>query len=48
MLEFHKKNQENPSKTEPKERIKNFQEIYSQFSAEDSVTQSSRCSLPIK
>jgi glutamate synthase (NADPH/NADH) small chain len=44
MLEFHKKNQENPSKTEPKERIKNFQEIYSQFSAEDSVTQSSRCS----
>jgi glutamate synthase (NADPH/NADH) small chain len=44
MLEFHKKNQENPSKTEPKERIKNFQEIYSKFSAEESVTQSSRCS----
>ena len=44
MLEFHKKNQENPSKTEPKERIKNFQEIYSQFNTEDSIAQSSRCS----
>ena len=44
MLEFHKKNQENPSKIEPKERIKNFQEIYSQFNTEDSITQSSRCS----
>ena len=44
MLEFHKQNQKNPSKTEPEKRIKDFQEIYSQFDAKTSVEQSSRCS----
>ena len=38
MLEFHKKRQKNPSKTEPEKRIKDFQEIYSQF---DKMTLSS-------
>ena len=31
MLEFHKKHQQNPDKTEPEKRIKDFQEIYRQF-----------------
>ena len=44
MLEFHKKKQQNPKKTEAQQRIKNFQEIYSQFSPEESINQSSRCS----
>ena len=44
MLEFHKKKSKNPSKTEPEKRIKDFQEIYSQFDKNDSVEQSSRCS----
>ncbi len=44
MLEFHKKNQKNPSKSDAKIRIKDFQEIYSQFSKKESVDQSSRCS----
>ncbi len=44
MLEFHKKKSKNPSKTEPEKRIKDFQEIYSQFGKNDSVEQSSRCS----
>ncbi len=44
MLEFHKKKPKNPSKTEPEKRIKDFQEIYSQFGKNDSVEQSSRCS----
>ena len=44
MLEFHKKKSKNPSKTEPEKRIKDFQEIYSQFDQKDSVEQSSRCS----
>ena len=37
MLEFHKKKPKNPSKTEPEKRIKDFQEIYSQFDKNDSV-----------
>lgn len=44
MLEFHKKNPKNPDKTEPEKRIKDFQEIYSQFDSKTSVEQSSRCS----
>ena len=44
MLEFHKKNPKNPDKTEPEKRIKDFQEIYSQFDSQTSVDQSSRCS----
>ncbi len=44
MLEFHKKKSKNPSKTEPEKRIKDFQEIYSQFDKNESVEQSSRCS----
>ena len=44
MLEFHKKKSKNPSKTDPEKRIKDFQEIYSQFDKNDSVEQSSRCS----
>ena len=44
MLEFHKKKSKNPSKTEPEKRIKDFQEIYSQFDRNDSIEQSSRCS----
>ncbi len=44
MLEFHKKKSKNPSKTDPEKRIKDFQEIYSQFDKESSVEQSSRCS----
>ena len=44
MLEFHKKNPKNPDKTEPEKRIKDFQEIYSQFDSRTSVDQSSRCS----
>ena len=44
MLEFHKKNPKNPEKTEPEKRIKDFQEIYSQFDSHTSVDQSSRCS----
>ena len=44
MLEFHKKKSKNPSKTEPEKRIKDFQEIYSQFDKNDSIDQSSRCS----
>ena len=44
MLEFHKKNQQNPDKTEPEKRIKDFQEIYRQFDQNTSVEQSSRCS----
>ncbi len=44
MLEFHKKKPKNPSKTEPEKRIKDFQEIYSQFGKNDSIEQSSRCS----
>ncbi len=44
MLEFHKKNPKNPNKTDPKKRIKDFQEIYSQFDTDSSVEQSSRCS----
>ena len=44
MLDFHKKIQENPTKSDPQERIKNFQEIYNQFNYEDSINQSSRCS----
>ncbi len=44
MLEFHKKKSKNPSKVEPEKRIKDFQEIYSQFDKNDSVEQSSRCS----
>ena len=44
MLEFHKKNQQNPHKTEPEKRIKDFQEIYRQFDQNTSVEQSSRCS----
>ena len=44
MLEFHKKKSKNPSKTEPEKRIKDFQEIYSQFDKNDSIEQSSRCS----
>ena len=44
MLEFHKKNPKNPEKTEPEKRIKDFQEIYSQFDSRTSVDQSSRCS----
>ncbi len=44
MLEFHKKKSKNPSKTDPEKRIKDFQEIYSQFDENDSVEQSSRCS----
>ena len=37
MLEFHKKNQQNPDKTEPEKRIKDFQEIYRQFDQNTSV-----------
>jgi len=44
MLEFHKKKSKNPSKTDPEKRIKDFQEIYSQFDKNDSIEQSSRCS----
>ena len=44
MLEFNKKLRENPSKLDPKERIKSFQEIYSQFNTKGSIDQSSRCS----
>ena len=44
MLEFHKKNPKNPEKTEPEKRIKDFQEIYSQFDSKTSIEQSSRCS----
>tara|TARA_B100000927_G_scaffold92802_1_gene74957 strand:- start:2298 stop:3710 length:1413 start_codon:yes stop_codon:yes gene_type:complete len=44
MLEFHKKNPKNPDKTDPEKRIKDFQEIYSQFDSRTSVDQSSRCS----
>ncbi len=44
MLEFHKKKSKNPSKVEPEKRIKDFQEIYSQFDKNDSIEQSSRCS----
>ena len=44
MLEFHKKKPKNPSKTLPEKRIKDFQEIYSQFDKSTSVEQSSRCS----
>ena len=44
MLEFHKKNQQNPDKTVPEKRIKDFQEIYRQFDQNTSVEQSSRCS----
>ena len=44
MLEFHKKNQQNPDKTEPEKRIKDFQEIYRQFDQNTSAEQSSRCS----
>ena len=44
MLEFHKKNPKNPQKTEPEKRIKDFQEIYSQFDSKTSIEQSSRCS----
>ena len=44
MLEFHKKNPKNPEKTEPEKRIKDFQEIYSQFDSQTSAEQSSRCS----
>ena len=49
MLEFHKKKSKNPSKTEPEKRIKDFQEIYSQFDKNDSIEQSSRfsqCGIP--
>ena len=44
MLEFHKQKPKNPSKTDPEKRIKDFQEIYSQFDSKTSVEQSSRCS----
>ena len=44
MLEFHNKKSKNPSKKDPEKRIKDFQEIYSQFDKNDSVEQSSRCS----
>tara|TARA_B100000965_G_scaffold115315_1_gene95143 strand:+ start:12067 stop:13479 length:1413 start_codon:yes stop_codon:yes gene_type:complete len=44
MLEFHKKKPQNPSKIDPEKRIKDFQEIYSQFDKKASVEQSSRCS----
>ena len=44
MLEFHKQKPKNPAKTDPKKRIKDFQEIYSQFDNKTSVEQSSRCS----
>ena len=44
MLEFHKQKPKNPSKTDPEKRIKDFQEIYSQFDKKSSVQQSSRCS----
>ncbi len=44
MLDFHKKKPKNPNKTEPEKRIKDFQEIYSQFDSSTSVEQSSRCS----
>ena len=44
MLEFHKKNPKNPEKTDPEKRIKDFQEIYSQFDSKTSIEQSSRCS----
>ena len=44
MLEFHKQKPKNPSKTDPEKRIKDFQEIYSQFDNKTSIEQSSRCS----
>ncbi len=44
MLEFHKQKAKNPAKTDPESRIKDFQEIYSQFDNKTSVEQSSRCS----
>jgi len=44
MLEFHKQKPKNPAKTDPEKRIKDFQEIYSQFDNKTSVEQSSRCS----
>ena len=44
MLEFHKQKPKNPSKSDPEKRIKDFQEIYSQFDNKTSVEQSSRCS----
>ena len=44
MLEFHKQKPKNPSKADPEKRIKDFQEIYSQFDNKTSVEQSSRCS----
>ena len=44
MLKFHKQKPKNPSKTDPEKRIKDFQEIYSQFDNKTSVEQSSRCS----
>ena len=44
MLEFHKKIPKNPNKIDPEKRIKDFQEIYSQFDSQSSVDQSSRCS----
>ena len=44
MLEFHKQKPKNPAKTDPERRIKDFQEIYSQFDNKTSVEQSSRCS----
>ncbi len=44
MLEFQKKKSNNPSNADPEKRIKDFQEIYSQFDKNDSIEQSSRCS----
>jgi len=37
MLEFHKQKPKNPAKTDPEKRIKDFQEIYSQFDNKTSV-----------
>ena len=44
MLEFFKKKQVGPSKTTSEKRIKDFQEIYNNFSSDQSVDQASRCS----
>ena len=44
MLEFFKKKQVSPSKTEADKRIKDFQEIYNNYSTKDSIDQASRCS----
>ena len=44
MLEFFKKKQSSPTKTESEKRIKDFQEIYNDYNTKESIEQSSRCS----